>query len=359
MKIQHFLRGGYGSSWGGTLGALGAEQTAWARSSIGETTVYPTLSGMVATPNSKGNWAAWRPQVGVRYDAQFLGQTITVENRGDGSYTLIHNGVTSRRDYSSRWEQSVFYDAAGNPISAPENANVSTPDLTVFMVPGPVMQEETGARPVTRSSDGRSDVWASDSGMAGLVNPSNAWVLWVPMKGIVIESNYGNRQIAIMNNGDGSYMLTTNGTTTKRAYAANWKPGEYYDARGTVVADWRAPKIEMNPVSAFFTPGNVAAQTNTTQTTQTTQTNTQPQVMTGGFTVAPTGGGSITTGVTSGGGGSFTSLSPVFPAPDDASWVTGTFPDESTPGTEPAPQSGGIDGKTVLALAALAFTFLN
>lgn len=337
------------------LGSLGADPPAWAKSSAGETNVYPSLSGMVGTPNSRGNWVCWKPRVGIRYDAEYMGRRITVENRGDGSYTLIDNGTTSRRDYDPRWETGVYFDAAGNPVATPEAANVAGPVQQPYFNSGLVMQESS-AQAVTRSSDGRRDVWASDSGMAGMVNARNAWVLWVPAPGIVIESNYGGKSLAIMNNGDGTYALTVAGTTSRRAYSVNWQAGKLYDARGVVVSDPQVPNIEMDPVSAFFAPGAVASST---------QTGPSAPVSPGGTALSP--GGTPFTNVATGsgapsgvatGGGSFTSLSPIFPAPSDASWVTGTFPDETTSGVQPAPASG-IDGKTVLALAALAFTVLN
>lgn len=107
----------------------------------------------------------------------------------------------------------------------------------------------------TTGSDHTSDVYASPSGMVGK-EIAGRWVLFKPPAGVAYETDYAGTVITIQNQGDGTYMLTQGGTTTRRIYANQWRSSlPYWDAQGRNFATVEQCVAPGDPVNAFFTPG--------------------------------------------------------------------------------------------------------
>lgn len=272
----------------------------WTRASDGSIGVFPGETGLVGSPNAGGFWAMWIPRPGITYSAFYFGREITLKNNGDGTYDMTLGGVTKRYRYATRWQTNAIYDAAGNVIASPDAASVPGDPSSIYFQPGYtegantssglVQQTGSGTTPVntsnimssasnrTRSSDGRTDVWAGDSGMVGIFNPTRqAWAIFVPPPGIDYLSYYWGADIAIRNNGDGTYWLDADGVKAKRRYAPQWQVGVFYDRNGRQVANADSAVATGDPADIFFVPGQVAPDAVVTQGQSVTPVVQQPQ----------------------------------------------------------------------------------
>lgn len=262
----------------------------WTSATDGSQGVYPGEAGLVGTPNASGAWVMWIPQSGVTYSAQYWGRALSIKNNGNGTYDLTQNGIINKCRYAPRWLAGKFYDAAGAEVSgmsaaaAPGNpgpvyferglvestqptggsAQIVPAGQTVQQTTqGTTMPQHSGAPDPattrTRSSDGRTDVYAGDSGMVGMFDTGrNAWAIFMPPPGIDYVSFYWNGDIAIRNNGDGTYWLDADGVKAKRLYSQRWQPGKFYDRNGREVASASQATAQEDPADIFFVPGQIA-----------------------------------------------------------------------------------------------------
>lgn len=237
------------------------------KNSDGSTDVYASPSGLVGAINGAGFWVCWIPAAGQTFAAQYAGLDVQVMNQGNGTYRLQLSGVVSHRTYDSRWLASPFFDATGAPVGSLESARAPGLPTQVYYTPGAVVmtttpgsgnaaQAQTGNGSATSSSDGRSDVWASDSGMVGTVDTQGIWQITRPNPGVTITSRYGGETITVQNVGGGEYMLTENGATTRRRYASRFLSSNFFDAQGNPVAQYGAT-VRGDPGAVFFTPGDL------------------------------------------------------------------------------------------------------
>lgn len=347
--------------------------TQWTRASDGSVGVFPGESGMVGTPGPGVVWAMWMPRPGVTYSASYWGRELSVKNLGTGNYELTKNGVTFLVRYSSSFRAGLFYDAQGNPIASADAARVKGDPSQIYFQPGDIIENlgtSEVARPVqpptppaqaptpskpaptatqpaanaprTRSSDGRTDVYAGDSGMVGVYDQHrHVWALYMPAPGVEYVSYYQGGDIALRNNGDGSYWLDADGTRAKRLYAARWKPGVFYDGRGREVSSAAQATATGDPSDLFFIPGPVVE-----GFTPTTGGTLPPPVTTGGNLPPPVSTGGNLPPVDGGG--------VIIPTPGPAD-----FPDTGTDPTGPGTTGAQISGKMLALAAAAAFAFLS
>lgn len=239
----------------------------WARGSDGSTNIYPGESGMVAAVNSMGYWAAWLPDAGVRYDANYYGRDISVTNQGNGTYSLTVDGVASVRQYAPRWVGGVFFDAQGGPVASFEAARYAGDPLGLYYEagaiattadPAPAPGTPTQPEQWTRSSDGAINIWAGDSGMVASLNSRGFWGAWVPPQGVTYQSHYGGDTIAVRNEGGSTYSYQDgSGRTTLRRYAARWVGSTFWDATGNPVVNHEAASAPGDPAAMYYAPGEV------------------------------------------------------------------------------------------------------
>lgn len=319
--------------------------------------IYASASGMVGTPNSRGAWVAWIPAEGADFLSIYGdGTTHRVVNMGGGKYAYsANNGPARVFAYAPRWLTSRYYDAAGNPVSDLNAASAAGEPVAAYHQTGAASSSAasvttqpatTNPESWTRSSDGRSDVWTSASGMAGVQNSRGAWAIFLPTAGLVIESRYRGATLRTANNGDGTYSLSLNGgTATRHQYDARWTGGGLFDARGASIASIGDASAPGDPVP-FFTPGATVASGAPSGGTR--GTNPPPDVSTPlpPVTTPPTP-------VDSGGGGGGGYL------PGGGGIAVSPFPDpiNVAPEAPAGGQSGG--GLAVLAAIGAALSLLN
>lgn len=313
--------------------------------------IYASASGMVGAPNSAGAWAAWIPPEGSDFLSIYGdGTTHRVVNMGGGKYAYsANNGPARVYAYAPRWLTSRYYDAAGNPISGVNDARAGGEPVAAYHQTGALSSSSgtggatsTPSEPAswTRSSDGRTDIWAGASGMAGVQNSSHAWAIFVPSRGLTIESRYGGHVTRIQNQGDGTYSLQIDGGAVGlRAYPSQWLTSPFYDASGRPVARAEDAAAPGDPIAQYMTPGPAVSTTSggggSTRPTTPVVSTPLPPIST---PVDTGGGGSV---IVPGGGGI-----PVSP-----------FPDPVTVAPE-APQSKA-GGLAVLAAIGAALSLLN
>lgn len=332
----------------------------WSFENGAASTVYCSASGMVGAINSRGAWAMWIPPEGSDFRSMYGGVTHRVVNVGGGRYGYTRNEEPAQLlAYAQRWLSSRFFDAAGNPVASFDAASVAGEPGAVYHQPGSVVASGTAttsggaSQSSTRSSDGRSDIWTSLSGMAGVQNSRGAWVIFLPSRGLVIESTYGGETIRTENQGDGTYTLKRGAAApTRHAYDPRWLSGTLFDARGTPIAQPADANATGDP-SVFFTPGAVIAASGTGSgggTRPTAPPTTQPPpavpqpplppITSGG---GDSGGGGFFPGGGGGGGGGSPVIAP--------------FPEPVT--VAPGEPNGGQSSKAGLAvLAAVAAAVL-
>lgn len=337
----------------------------WTSATDGSQGVYPGEAGLVGTPNASGAWTMWIPRPGVTYSAQYWGRSLSIKNNGDGTYTLTQNGIVNLCRYAPRWIVGKFYDAAGAEVSSMSAAAAPGNPGQVYFERGlvestqstggsaqitPVTVNQSGAQTSqgntvtqqsgapdpattrTRSSDGRTDVYAGDSGMVGMFDTGrNAWFIFMPNPGVDYVSFYWNGDIAIRNNGDGTYWLDADGVKAKRLYSQRWQPGKYYDRNGREVASPSQATAQQDPADIFFVPGQIAP--DSAATTGQSQVTTTPQPM---LPVTPVSPDPVYVGA---------SITPNNPGNAD-------FP--TSPITSPDGGAGGGISKGVLIAAAVA-----
>lgn len=242
----------------------------WARATDGSTNIFPSESGMVGVPNSRAVWATFVPPETVRYDAEYGGKTISVANLGNGKYELTVNGVTTIREYNSRWFAAPFFDAAGGPVVSIESASVPGNPATIYSTPGRLLETAptvtTGAAPTqppqsvqwTRGSDGSDAVWCGESGMVAAVNSRGFWCAWKPAIGVTYQSHYGGDTIAVRNENNANYsFVQDNGNPTIRVYASRWRAGAWYDAAGNEVNSFESAAVPGDPQAMYYAVGAV------------------------------------------------------------------------------------------------------
>lgn len=244
-----------------------------------ETDFYCSPSGMIGGRNPAGFWYMFKPPVSANFISTYAGATHQVSNMGDGTYLYaLNNGSTRRLQYAPHFVDGAYYDASGARVNAPDAARVAGDPSGVFFQQGPVagsnaqntqVTQTAASNGSTRSSDGRTDVWAGASGMAGVFKPGGSWVVFVPTAGLVIESIYGGETTRVVNNGDGTYSLSINGQTSRRAYDPKWLSATYFDARGNPVASAGAATAPGDPV-VFYTPGPIVSDATVRTSTLTT-----------------------------------------------------------------------------------------
>jgi hypothetical protein len=245
----------------------------WARASDGSINIYPSESGMVGTLNSHGAWVTWVPPIGVRFDAEYYGKTISVKNQGEGVYALTMQGAVSLHRYLPRWLSASYFDADANPVAGYDAATAAGEPRGLYETAGEIVMTSqpvatpppvTVAPPVnwTRSSDGRDHIWASESGMVAAINLRGCWGAWKPGQGITYQSHYHGETIAVRNEGDGSYSYQApNDQTTLRRYADRWGASTYWDARGNPVAGFEDAAAQGDPDAIFYAVGAVYSPT--------------------------------------------------------------------------------------------------
>ena len=244
----------------------------WARASDGSVNIYPSESGMVGTLNSSGYWVIWVPPVGVKFDAEYYGKTVSVTNVGDGRYSLTLNGSVSLREYASKWLQATYYDAEGYAVAGYDAAQAPGEPQVTYTMPGNVVMTSapTGTPPTTpapvvnwtRSSDGADNIWAGESGMVATTNRGGFWGAWKPPVGITYQSHYHGETISIRNEGNGTYSYQApNGQTTLRQYAARWANSTFWDARGNPVAAFESASAPGDPDAIYYAVGAVYSPT--------------------------------------------------------------------------------------------------
>ena len=342
----------------------------YSQSSDGRTDVYTSPSGMVGAGNANQCWALWKPQPGIRYKSAYLGHTIETQASDYDAYWVSIDGATpSLRRYDSRWLTGRFYDASGQPIISAESAAVPGTPAQVFMTPGAQIVATTNEAATpdqwTKSSDGRTDVYVAESGMAGVV-VGGVWAMFVPPAGVTISSHFNGHTVTVKNNGDGTYQLesTASGVNSRRAYDSRWLTSAWYSSTG-VGATTRDAALAMGSAqvsNAYYTPGRVVA-TASVQATPTpvvTQTPTQtpapntpqivtPQVMTPAV-VTPLP--QTVAMPYSGGGGSTTTYTPAGNLP--ANYVPGSTDTRTDTHIDTSASSGGMSTGVKLAIAAAA-----
>lgn len=281
----------------------------------GSVGVFPGEAGLVGTPNARGTWAMWIPRPGVRYDATYWGRSLSVQNNGDGTYSLTIGGATRTHSYAYRWTTSPFYDASGNPIASQSAAAQTGDPDSAFFQPG--YTSSSGAAPAvvqpaatvvqatpvqtsggstvttqsrasgapdpantrTQSSDGRRDVYAGDSGLVGIFDAGrDAWYIFMPPVGVDYASVYWGGDIALRNNGDGTYWLDADGVRALRLYAQRWQRGTFYDRNGMQVSSPAQATARGDPADIFFMPGQIAPSTASAPGVSTAPTTPQPRL---------------------------------------------------------------------------------
>ena len=317
--------------------------------------IYASASGMVGAPNSAGAWAAWIPPEGSDFLSIYGdGTTHRVVNMGGGKYAYsANNGPARVYAYAPRWLTSRYYDAAGNPISGVNDARAGGEPVAAYHQTGVLSSSggtggatSTPSEPAswTRSSDGRTDIWAGASGMAGVQNSRNAWAIFVPLRGLTIESRYGGHTWKIQNQGDGTYTLQIDGgSVSLRAYPQALMSSPFFDAQGRPIARAEDASAQGDPIAQYMTPGPAVSTTSgggggSTRPTTPVVSTPLPPISTPVDTGGGGGGGSV---IVPGGGGI-----PVSP-----------FPDPVTVAPE-APQSKA-GGLAVLAAIGAALSLFN
>ena len=246
--------------------------------SDGSNTVFATLSGMVGAGNAAGCWYLWKPAVGVTYDSFYQDSRVSIRAESETTYSLSTDGgkTISLRQFNPRWQSGRYYDAAGNAIASAGAANVTGLPVQVFFDPGvraaqttnnPNTNTNTGtdntttADQWTRGTDGSTDVWVAESGMAGKAVPGPwVWVAYKPTAGITYQSHYGGKTVSVQALGNGVYLLDVNGVQSRRVYDARWSGADFYTSTGapagSAAAAIASSGKDLSP--AFFTPGPLA-----------------------------------------------------------------------------------------------------
>lgn len=368
--------------------SLGVSPDITVNNSDGSTDLYASPSGMIGA-EINGVWIMTIPPDRRVYRTNYAGTSVVISRYGN-RYSLQMPGIPTAdrmREYDPRFLSAPYFDAAGNPHQTPATVQVGGDPQALFFTPGPVASGSTTTSPATtgpavtttivetesgqeivttvtpgtpdnqnatvapgqeswtRSTDGRTDVFFSDSGMVGgivrTVGGSDIWALWMPTVGVVYESFYLDGLIKGTNYGDGTYQLDADGVNARRRYASRWQPGKYYDSNGNQIASASDARIARDPGPAFFTPGPIVPGTAATQTTGPGPGD--PVTMPG---VSPTG-----------------PIQPVTPTGGgDSGYTTAPFPSSEHVAAEyPQTGSGGSSGLStgaVLAIAAAAAAFL-
>jgi len=356
--------------------SLGVSPDITTSGSDGSTDLYASPSGMVGA-EINGVWIMALPPERTVYRTNYAGTNVVIARYGDRySITMPGVAVADRlRRYNPRFLTGQYFDARGNAHASPATvqaggdpdpiyfevgpaansggvgtANEQTiigtteaGDIVSTVTPGTPDNQNATIPPAsqswTRSSDGRTDVFISDSGMVGgivrTVNGADVWALWMPTANVTYESHYQNGTIKGMNYGDGTYQLEADGINARRRYASKWVPGAFYDSNGNRITSAAAAQVARDPGPAFFTPGAIVSQAiMETPLPPATPPGTPP---TGPIQpVTPTSGGS---------GGTFT------PGPEI---IAAEFPD-----TVQEPTSAGLSPGALLALGVAAFTLFN
>jgi len=352
---------------------LGVAPNITTSGSDGSSDLYASPSGMVGA-EIDGKWIMALPPERTVYRTNYAGNSVVIARYGD-RYSITMDGipVSERlRRYNPRFLTGQYYDARGNAHASPatvqaggdpdpiyfevgavatgggvgtsnEQTIVSTTeagDIISTVDPGTPDNQNSTIPPAseswTRSSDGRTDVFISDSGMVGgivrTVNGRDVWALWMPAANVTYESHYQNGTIKGMNYGDGTYQMEADGVNARRRYASKWVPGAFYDSNGNRVTSAAAAQIARDPGPSFFTPGTIVSQAiMETPLPPATPPGTPPP---GPIQpVTPTGGGTFT------------------PGPEV---IAAEFPD-----TVQEPPSAGLSPAALLALGVAAFTLFN
>lgn len=302
----------------------------WTTVNGGQTPYYCAPSGMIGGINSAGFWCMFVPAEGMTYQSSYGGAVHTVVNIGGGKYAYaLGNSGQSIHQYARRWFSAQFFDALGNPVGSFDAARASGEPGSIYFdlgLPGDsavqlTQQQQQTAAPEswTRSSDGRRDIWAGASGMVGVRDGDGKWIVFQPVAGLTVESYYGGSTIRVQNVGDGSYQLTIDGASSRRAYPPQWMTGEYFGADGRALASPSSLKPAGDPV-AFMNPGAVFNSQTAPSVAPNVAPNVAPTVAPNVPTV-PTGPNtvpSVSAPFTSGGGGGGGVTIAPFPTGDDS-----------------------------------------
>jgi hypothetical protein len=222
-------------------------------SSIGETDIYASPSGMVGKLVN-GRWVTFTPPIGVIYASEYPGLSVEVTNMGTGHYHLKLNGEDSDHDYAGHWESATYFDAAGNAIARPELATVDGDPQDPYWTPGPLV---TIAKSTTSGTDGSTNIFASPSGMVGIITPGGLWLCYAPPIGVTYTSKYWTEEVQVTNEGGGAYTLVWNGVRSTRAYADRWRTSKYYDAAGNGISGIGDIHVLGDPEDIYFVPGEL------------------------------------------------------------------------------------------------------
>lgn len=244
----------------------------WGAAANGDNNAYAGLNGLVAKTNGVGVFFAYIPPPNVLYESGYLGMRVDVMNLGDGSYMLRQDGATpTRHAYEARYASSRYFDAAGQPIRAPEEASVMGSPQGMYFSVGPMIVQsastgESGSQGIvsvidevaygeaeTAASNG-DDAYASPSGMVAKINARGFWCGYVPQQGATYDSVYWGMSVKVKNLGD-RYELQWNGARSTHRFASMWEGGAWFDAAGQPVADFDDAAVPGQPQAAYFTPG--------------------------------------------------------------------------------------------------------
>ncbi len=247
-----------------------SENVLRANGSDGSTNVFATPSGMVGTPNAIGAWYFWMPAEGVIFDAEYWGMRVTITRDSGNTYLYSPDGGASMssHQYAARWRGAQYFDVAGRAINSPADATDTRDPSQIsgnkFLELGPANVPDVAAPPGsgspnpdmwTRASDGDTSTYPSPSGMVGRVNDSGAWYMFVPPAGVTYDAQYWGMRVSLLNNGDGSYMLAVDGQRSAHVYADKWKPGQYYDYKGSRISSISRAKTVADPSDVYFETG--------------------------------------------------------------------------------------------------------
>ena len=285
----------------------GASET-WTRDSDGGVMTWASKSGLIGEQNSAGIWIMSIPPIGKTYQSSYGGHTIAIRRINEKQYQLITDGgAPVTYDYRDKWKPGKFYDASGRQFShASEIARRGDPE-NVFQITGEVPRapDQGGfeSSAWTRGSDGSANVWASLSGMVGIMISPDVWVMGMPRTRILYESAYQNREVAIINLNNSEYVARRNKDTYGwYRYDAKFKSGMLYDYKGREYSDESNIQTRGDPVSSVFQAVG-PAMTRDMNVARHKWEEAFASLRTGGAGSAGGGGGSGSAGAGTGGGG--------------------------------------------------------